>query len=70
MKLSAHKVRNMIDNTIISSLFTKGGGTCDPVVALNKLKASKQDNNTYILNGCKITIKADQPLKYEVHQIK
>lgn len=69
MNLSVQKVRNIINNTIISSLFIKGG-TCDPVVALNKLNAIKQDNNTYILNGCTITINPDQPFKYTVHKIK
>ena len=70
MKLSAHKVRHIIDNTIISSLFTKSGCSLDPVVALNKLKAIKQNDNTYILHGCTITIKADQPYNFTVHKIK
>ena len=70
MKMSAHQVRSLIDKTIISNLFTKKGGYCDPVVVLNQLNASKQNDYTYILNGCTITIKKDRPLQYNVHQIK
>lgn len=59
----------MIDDIIISSLFVEGG-TYSPAAALDSLEAKKEDDTTYILNGCKIVIEADQSLKYEVYPIK
>ena len=67
--LSAHKTRNIIETTIIESLFIKGKGTLSVITALKKLNAVQLNNNTFMLYGCKVTV-SENDREYKVSSMK